>query len=104
MNYRKLSSTFFAVTVSVALATSFVLLKKQHRNKHGLAVDSLNSRTADGGAPVPPLPPWKSHANLLKDGGAPVPPLPPLKTNSNLVSDGGAPLPPPKHPSQAVLA
>jgi len=130
MNSRKLSSTFLAVTASVALLVpSFVLSKKQHRNQHRLAVDSPNARVADGGAPVPPLPPtknwswrnliadggapvpplppWKSHANLLSDGGAPVPPLPPLKTNSNLVADGGAPvppLPPPKHLSQVVLA
>ena len=81
MNPSKLSSVVFTVTVSVALVASLALSKDQHGNKRQLTGGSVNPYIADGGAPVPPLPPPKhwSRTNLIADGGAPVPPLPPPK-------------------------
>lgn len=54
------------------------------------------NRVADGGSPVPPVPPPPGLANgfrtpelmLVADGGSPVPPF------SQLLYDGGSPVPP----------
>jgi hypothetical protein len=58
---------------------------------------------ADGGAPVPPVPPIKQHKTLVADGGAPVPPVPKAPapvppgiaySDYRMLADGGAPVPP----------
>ncbi len=67
----------------------------------------LNTLTADGGGPVPPLPPPNAaslpsliqQSLLLRDGGGPVPPLPPPSFINTLTADGGGPVPPLPPPS-----
>lgn len=61
----------------------------------------VNALTADGGRPVPPLPPpsaarssFIQQSPLLADGGGPVPPLPPPALLNTLTADGGGPVPP----------
>ena len=70
----------------------------------------LNTLTADGGGPVPPLPPPNAaslpsanqQSPLLADGGGPVPPLPPPSLLNTLTADGGGPVPPLPPPSLNV--
>ncbi len=69
----------------------------------------LNTLTADGGGPVPPLPPpsaalspFIQQSPLLADGGGPVPPLPPPSFLNTLTADGGGPVPPLPPPSLNV--
>jgi hypothetical protein len=50
--------------------------------------------TADGGRPLPPLPPAKELRFLTADGGRPLPPIPPARQLGLLIADGGRPLPP----------
>jgi hypothetical protein len=60
------------------------------------------TQRADGGGPVPPLPPPDAASQpsadlqspLLADGGGPVPPLPPPSFLDTLTVDGGGPVPP----------
>jgi len=109
MNRNKFSGVILTVSVSIVLFTSLAISKNRYTTKSRLAPSSPYRQTADGGAPVPPLPPRKnwSRTNLTADGGAPVPPLPPAKPNPNLVADGGEPvppLPPPKPRTQFLLA
>jgi hypothetical protein len=47
---------------------------------------------ADGGGPIPPIPP-RTGVTLLADGGGPIPPIPP-RTGVTLLADGGGPIPP----------
>jgi hypothetical protein len=54
---------------------------------------------ADGGRPVPPLPPPSFLKTLTADGGRPVPPLPPPSFLNTLTADGGRPVPPLPPPS-----
>ena len=67
----------------------------------------LNTLIADGGGPVPPLPPPNAtslpavdqRSPLLADAGGPVPPLPPPSFLNTLTADGGGPVPPLPPPS-----
>ena len=100
MNLRRLcilipSSLLFALLLS---------LSSSDRSQHGQGF--LQTQVADGGGPVPPLPP-KSFLNTLSaDGGGPVPPLPPVSFLKTLTADGGGPVPPrpPVFPSANSLA
>jgi len=60
---------------------------------------SATSQRADGGGPVPPLPPPSFLNTLTADGGGPVPPLPPPSFLNTLTADGGGPVPPLPPPS-----
>ncbi len=60
------------------------------------------TQRADGGGPVPPLPPPSFLNTLTADGGGPVPPLPPPSLLNTLTADGGGPVPPLPPPSAAL--
>jgi hypothetical protein len=77
----------------------------QHSQK--LLGNPALTQRADGGGPVPPLPPpdaaslpaVNQRSPLLADGGGPVPPLPPPSFLNPLIADGGGPVPPLPPPS-----
>jgi hypothetical protein len=48
--------------------------------------NSAETQRADGGGPVPPLPPPSFVNTLTADGGGPVPPLPPPSLNATLLA------------------
>ncbi|SRR6266849_4421394 len=99
MHFQKLSSLVLVVLTSIVLVAPSVTSTDRPRHD-GRAVAVPNQpQVADGGAPVPPVPPIKQPNALVADGGAPVPPVPPPIPNSNLTADGGAPVPPVPHKS-----
>ena len=104
MNLRRLCILIPSSLVFVLLLS----LSSSDRSQHGqrLLVNPAETQVADGGGPVPPLPP-KSFLNTLSaDGGGPVPPLPPVSFLKTLTADGGGPVPPrpPVFPSANSLA
>lgn len=95
MSNSKLWRIFLSlVIVSVALCLPGT---RRLQLSQGLLGNPAQMQRADGGGPVPPLPPPASLSSryqqspLLADGGGPVPPLPPP---SRLTADGGGPVPP----------
>jgi hypothetical protein len=95
-----LGSLTLVVALSLPLAGVF-----QNNQKH--LSNSVQTHRADGGGPVPPLPPPAVLNPLIADGGGPVPPLPPPNAaslpsgnrQSPLLADGGGPVPPLPPPS-----
>ena len=80
MNFRRLC-------ILIPSSLMFVLLpslSSSDRSQHGqgFLTNPAETQLADGGGPVPPLPP-KSFLNTLTDGGGPVPPLPPVFSSAN---------------------
>ena len=101
MCFQKLSSFGLAVLASISLVAPSVATRGQQRPEQKCAGASAETWVADGGAPVPPVPPppkRNGSANpqltLLADGGAPVPPVPTKPPASYTIADGGAPVPP----------
>src|SRR6266850_1269002 len=96
-----LGLVFFTVILGLSLTLSPTNQPQHDRQFVG---GPSRLQVADGGAPVPPVPPIKQPKTLVADGGAPVPPVPPIRT-SNLMADGGAPVPPvPTPPMTAFVA
>jgi len=100
MYFQKLSSFGVAVLASISLVAPSVATRGQQRPDQKCAGASAETWVADGGAPVPPVPPpprlsstVTPQANLTADGGAPVPPVPPKQPQPS-IADGGAPVPP----------
>src|SRR5258708_24074256 len=101
MYFKKLSSFGFGVLASISRVAPPVATRGQQRREQKCAGASAETWVADGGAPVPPVPPppkRNGSANpqltLLADGGAPVPPVPTKPPASYTIADGGAPVPP----------
>ena len=62
------------------------------------------SFVADGGSPMPPLPP-RAAVTFIADGGSPMPPLPP-RAAVTFIAEGGSPMPPlpPRFTSSSYVA
>jgi hypothetical protein len=88
MNVRNLIVTLFT------LAGLFLCTTNRSQDHQGFINTPADTRWADGGKPVPPLPPVSSTGTLTADGGKPVPPLPPVSSTGTLTADGGRPVPP----------
>src|SRR5216683_2456462 len=94
MHFQKLSSLVLAAFTSIVLVAPSVSPTDQPRYDRQSVSAPIHPQVADGGAPVPPVPPNPHFNGLVADGGAPVPPVPPPIPPSNLTADGGAPVPP----------
>jgi len=68
-----LGLVFFTVILGLSLTLSPTNQPQHDRQFVG---GPSRLQVADGGAPVPPVPPIKQPKTLLADGGAPVPPVP----------------------------
>jgi hypothetical protein len=102
MYFRKLSSLVLAAFTPIALVEPSVSSDQARHDRQAVAAP-VHPQVADGGAPVPPVPPIKKASVLVADGGAPVPPVPtPIppgfaKSHYTILADGGAPVPPVPH-------
>jgi hypothetical protein len=78
MHLQKLSSLVLVVFTSIVLVAPSVTSTDQprHRGRAVAAPAPIQPHVADGGAPVPPVPPPIPNSNLTADGGAPVRPIP----------------------------
>jgi hypothetical protein len=84
MNLRRLcilipSSLMFVLLLS---------LSSSDRSQHGqgFLANPAETQLADGGGPVPPLPPKSFLNTLTADGGGPVPPRPPVFPSANALA------------------
>jgi hypothetical protein len=103
---------FGGLILSSLMLIGALCLPSTHRLQHSQELLGNPSQTqrADGGGPVPPLPPPSFLDTLTADGGGPVPPLPPpaaaslpsLIRQSPLPADGGGPVPPLPPPNTAA--
>jgi hypothetical protein len=89
MNVRRLILSSFAFVALLSLC-----LTNRPLDNPGFKDTPARTQRADGGGPVPPLPPYSSTGILTADGGGPVPPLPPHSSTGILTADGGGPVPP----------
>jgi hypothetical protein len=105
MKARKIRRLVLSSLMLIGALSLLSTQRLQHSQK--LLGHPAQTQRADGGGPVPPLPPPNAaslpSANqqlpLLADGGGPVPPLPPPSLLQTLIADGGGPVPPLPPPS-----
>jgi hypothetical protein len=92
MNTQKICG-LFASLCSLIIGLSLCLSDRSQHSQQFVGTP-LQIHSADGGGPVPPLPPAAFRTTLTADGGGPVPPLPPAAFMTTLTADGGGPVPP----------
>ncbi len=74
------------------ILTSLVLANPVWDNARNDDPWGVPSLLADGGSPMPPIPP-RTAVKFVADGGSPMPPIPP-RTAVTFIADGGSPMPP----------